>query len=379
MIVSEEIAKRYLARYGLPVPYGEAVVSAVEARQLAESIGRPVVVKALVPVGGRGKAGGVQLCRSPQEAAAFARSLLGQQMLGHPVERVLVEEAFSIAGEIYAGVFANSATAQIDLILSFSGGMEIEVAASQDASAVHKLAIEPGDLLPVHRAGKWLSQIYKKDDLDQLALILVNLHRAAADLDAMLLEINPLALTAQGNFILLDCKLAVDDNALARHPELNALYEMMLDEKGRRARELDLSYVSLDGNIGVLTSGAGLGMMTIDQLQSCGLSAANFLDTGGGISESQVRGALSLIFDHPGLAGVIINLYGGINRMLEAAKGITSALEMVPHHPPLVVKIIGNQQEEAWALLETQPDVHVIRTVQTEAAVGKLAELVRQP
>lgn len=377
MIVSEEIAKKILARYGLPTPCGEAVDTVAQARKVAESIGRPVVVKALAPVGGRGKAGGVQLCRSPEAVEAVAGSLLGQQLLGYRVERVLVEEAFSIASEIYAGVFANTTTAQIDLLLSFSGGMDIERTAGQDAGSIHRLGVEPGDLLPVHRVRKWLSQIDSSHDPDELAFHLAGLYRAAADLDATLLEVNPLAITEHGAYVLLDCKLTVDDNALARHPDLNALYEASIQEKERRARELNLSYVPLDGNIGVLTSGAGLGMMTVDQLQGCGLSAANFLDTGGGISEGQVRGALSLIFEHPGLVGVIINLYGGINRMLEAAKGISGALERLPNHCPVVVKIIGNQQEEAWTRLEALPDVHVIRVVQTEAAVEKLAELVR--
>lgn len=376
MIISEEIAKKYLSAYGLPTPSGAAASTAKEASCLAESLGGAVVVKALIPVGGRGKAGGVRLCRTPEEVEAFAGELLGQMLLGFLVERVLVEEAVSVESEIYVGVVANTKTAQIDLVLSFSGGMDVENITSQNTGAIHKMAIQPGDILPVHRVRTWLSQICSPLILDPLAFLLVNLYRAAADLDAALLEINPVALTIQGDFILLDCKLAVDDNALARQPKLNDLYESELNVQERRARELGLSYVPLDGNIGVLTSGAGLGMMTVDLLEGCGLCAADFLDTGGGISEAQVRGALALILEHPALVGVIINLYGGINRMLEAAKGIASALEMNINHHPVVVKIIGNQQEEAWALLETQPDVHVVRVVQTEAAVEKLVELV---
>jgi succinyl-CoA synthetase beta subunit len=376
VIVSEEIGKKYLKDYGISVPYGGAAATAHEARVLAERISRPVVVKALIPAGGRGKAGGVRLCISPVEVETYSNSLLGERLLGYPVEKVLVEEAFTPVKELYAGVVTNTTNAQLDLLVSFSGGMEVESAASENAD-LNVLSVEAGNLLPVHRVRQWLNQISSESHLDRLAWILATLFRMGADFDTTLLEVNPLALTEQGNFIALDCKMEVDDNALARHPELNALYKSRLDEKEKIARDLKLSYVELSGDIGVLTSGAGLGMMTIDQLQGCGLSAANFLDTGGGITENQVCGALSLIFDHPGLVGVIVNLYGGINRMLEAARGLSRALELVPNHCPVVVKIIGNQQEEAWALLETLPNVHVIRVVKTEAAVEKLVELVK--
>jgi succinyl-CoA synthetase beta subunit len=376
VIVSEDIGKKYLKDYGISVPFGGAAATAPEARVLAESISGPVVVKALIPTGGKGKAGGVLMCTSPAEVEAYSNSLLGKRLLGYLVEKVLVEEAFTPVRELYAGVVTNTTTAQVELLLSFSGGIDVENTASQNAS-LYTLSVEAGDLLPVHRVRRWLNQTPSESSLDRLAWTLATLYRMGADFDTTLLEVNPLAMTDQGDFIALDCKMEVDDNALARHPELNAIHISRLDEKEKIARDLKLSYVELDGDLGVLTSGAGLGMMTIDQLQSCGLSAANFLDTGGGINENQVCGALSLIFDHPGLVGVIVNLYGGINRMLEAARGISRALELVPNHCPVVVKIIGNQQEEAWALLETLPNVHVVRVVQTEAAVEKLVELVR--
>lgn len=377
MIISEELAKGYLHRYGFRTPHGAAATTAEDVRSKAEKLGGTVVVKALIPTGGRGKAGGVRICQSVEEAVTFANSLLGKPLLGYPVEKVLVEEAFSIKNEIYAGVVVNTTTAQIDLLFCCSGGMEVENIAHQDAAAIQKLSIEPGDLLPVHRVRKWLGQDIAGINLDGLAFVLTSLYRTAADLDANLLEINPLAVTEQGEFVLLDCKLEIDDNGLSRHPELNALYESKLNELEMRARKLGLSYVPLEGNIGVLTSGAGLGMMTVDLLQGCGMSAANFLDTGGAISEGQVRGALELILAIPNINGVIINLYGGINRMLEAAKGIAGALDKNANHRPIAVKIIGNQQEEAWSLLETQPDVHIIRVVQSEAAVDKLSELIR--
>ena len=182
---------------------------------------------------------------------------------------------------------------------------------------------------------------------------------------------------ADGTLALLDCKLEIDDNGLARQPELAEVYRQSLSSRELRARELGVSYVPLEGDIGVITSGAGLGMCTLDLLKQKGLAPANFLDTGGGISESLVKGALELIMEPPRVRGAIINLYGGINRMLEASKGIVAALQTIPGKRPLVVKILGNQQEEAWAMLATVPNVHVIRVVQTEDAVSKLADLVR--
>ena len=179
-----------------------------------------------------------------------------------------------------------------------------------------------------------------------------------------------------GTLALLDCKLEIDDNSLPRHPELAEVYRQSLSSRELRARELGVSYVPLDGDIGVITSGAGLGMCTLDLLKQRGLNPANFLDTGGGISASLVQGALELIMEPPQVRGAIINLYGGINRMLEASKGIVAALKTIPGERPLVVKILGNQQEEAWAMLETMPNVYVIRVIQTEVAVSRLAELV---
>jgi succinyl-CoA synthetase beta subunit len=306
-----------------------------------------------------------------------AQSLLGHDLLGHRVARVLVEKAVPVAREIYAGVVTNSAADRVDVVVSFAGGVEIEQAAQSDSRAVWQLGVEPGDVLPLHRVRNWLRQAKAEGvDLDALAWVLVALYRAAADLDAMLLEINPLAILADGTLVLLDCKLEIDDNGLARQPQLAEVYRQSLSPREVRARELGVSYVPLEGDIGVITSGAGLGMCTLDLLKQRGLAAANFLDTGGGISEALVKGALELIMEPPQVRGAIINLYGGINRMLEASKGIVAALQSIPGNRPLVVKILGNQQEEAWAMLEAVPNVCVIRVVQTEAAVSKLVELV---
>jgi succinyl-CoA synthetase beta subunit len=378
MIVSEDLAKRLLGSYRLPVPPGEAAQTPEAATAIAQKLGGlSFVVKALIPAGGRGKAGGVKICSSVKAVTEAAQTLLGHDLLGYRVGRVLVEKAMPIAREVYAGVVANSATDRIDLVVSFAGGMEIEHAAQANNQAIWQLPVEPGDVLPVYRVRQWLRQTRAEDGiLDALSNVLVALYRAAADLDAILLEINPLAVLTDGTLALLDCKLEIDDNGLARQPELAEVYRQSLSSRELRARDLGVSYVPLEGDIGVITSGAGLGMCTLDLLKQQGLTPANFLDTGGGISEALVQGALELIMEPPQVRGAIINLYGGINRMLEASKGIVAALRTIPGKRPLVVKILGNQQEEAWAMLEKVPNVHVIRVVQTEDAVAKLAELV---
>ena len=377
MIVSEDYAKALIARYGLGIPSGGVAETPEEAARISEQMGGTGVVKALIPTGGRGKAGGVRGCISVEAVRDAAGAMLGHELLGYTVERVLVEEPVSIRQEMYAGVVTNSATGKIDLIFSFSGGVDIETTAREDSSEVLHMEIEPGDVLPVHRVLGWLRRGNAGDaDRGELAFVLATLCRAAADLDAILLEINPLTLSEDGALIALDCKLEIDDNALVRHPDLLELYRSMLSPQELRARDLGVSYVPLDGNIGVITSGAGLGMATLDLLQGAGLSPANFLDTGGGISEPLVQGALELILEPQEVKGAIINLYGGINRMLEAAKGIVAALKNIEGKRPVVVKILGNQQEEAWDMLEREPDVYVIRVVQTEEAVSRLKELV---
>jgi succinyl-CoA synthetase beta subunit len=378
MIISEDLAKRLLSPYGLRIPPGLEVQTPEAAATIAQKLGGTAfVVKALIPAGGRGKAGGVKICSTIEAVIEAAQTLLGHDLLGYRVASVLVEKAMPIAREIYVGVVANSATDMIDLVVSFAGGMEIENAAQNNSQAVWQFPVEPGDILPVHRVRQWLRQTKVEDiNLENLANVLVTLYRAAADLDAILLEINPLAVLSDGTLALLDCKLELDDNGLARQPELAEVYRQSLSPRELRARELGVSYVPLDGDIGLITSGAGLGMCTLDLLKQKKLAPANFLDTGGGISESLVKGALELIMEPPQVRGAIINLYGGINRMLEASKGIVAALQTIPGKRPLVVKILGNQQEEAWAMLETVPNVHIIRVVQTEDAVAKLAVLV---
>ena len=377
MIISEYEAKVLLKRYGLHIPQGKVAFTPEEAQRIAKDLDGTVVIKGLIPTGGRGKAGGVKVCATAEEAYQAAGKLLGESLLGFVIEKVLVERTLKIVREIYAGVVTNINTGQINLIVSFSGGMEIEQTAHQDEPTILQMEVGAGSDVPVHSVRDWLRQAsVDVPEIEASAYTLTTLYRAAADLDALLLEINPLAIVEGLGPVLLDCKLEVDDNGLVRQPELVALFAASLTDRERRARLLGVSYVPLDGDIGVITSGAGLGMATLDLLKHRRLSAANFLDTGGGISEKLVKGALELVMEPQNVRGAIINLYGGINRMLEAAKGIRAALENIPGDRPIVVKILGNQQEEAWKVLAKASRVHVIRVVQTEVAVQELAELV---
>lgn len=378
MIVSEDRAKELIACRGVQTPRGQVARTPAEAAAIAHKLGGGGVVKALIPAGGRDKAGGVKVCSSIVSVREAASALLDRQLLGHTVRTVLVEQIMPIDHELYAGVVVNSVTGMIDLVVSLAGGVDIEHTAHRDSQSVMCLAVEPGHVLPVHQVRAWLRLAnVQLVDPDVLADVLVRLYRTAADLDALLLEVNPLAVLRDGSIVSLDCKLDVDDNGLARQPELAELYRATLSTRELRARELGVSFVPLDGDIAVIASGAGLGMATLDMLKRNGLAPATFLDTGGGISEVMVKGALELVMEPLQVRGAIINLYGGINSMLAAAQGIKAALKNLGGNRPIVVKVLGNQQEEAWAMLDSEPNVHLIRVVQTEAAVARLAELMR--
>ena len=375
MIVPEHLAKQCLSAYGLRTPFCLVAATAEEAQNAALQLGGGCIVKALVPVGGRGKAGGVKLCADPAETAKAASTILGMAIHGHKVDKVLVEETMTPKAEYYAAVMVNQELASVDLLLCLNGGMEIENLAVADSKAILRLHAVPGRDLPLHEVRAWLA----KADAHQpeaLALFLTALFRAGRDLDAMLLEVNPLAMLADNKLAALDCKLEVDDSAIYRQPALQAARDTELTPLELEAKRLGVSFVSLDGEIGVIASGAGLGMATLDMLRHKGLNPANFLDTGGGISVPMLEGAVTMLLGEPSVKGLIINLYGGINRMLDAAQGIAAALEKCGHERPVVAKILGNQQEEAWALLEKLPNVHVFKDVQSEKAVARLAALL---
>lgn len=375
MIIQEDLAKQCLRKYGVLIPEGSTANTIDQVRDIAETLDDKVVVKAIVPIGGRGKAGGVKVCRSRQEIEDAAEKMIGSSLLGHQVDTLLVEEALTINKELYAAVHLDYLTGMTNILFSRKGGVDVE----SNSEHIHVLSYETGADLPVHRIKLFLKRIGLDGlDSDRLSLLLATICRIATDVDAILLEINPLAVLANDKLAALDCKLEIDDNALSRHPLFLEKHREELPEREARAAQLGVSYVPLEGRIGVITSGAGLGMATMDMLNQRGLAPANFLDTGGGISEFMLQHALQLVLEPDGVVGCIINLYGGINRMKEAANGIAKAIEETGEKRHIVAKILGNQQEEAWDILSKIPNVHVIRVFQTETAVDKLEELLRQ-
>ncbi len=374
MIIEEHYAKKYLAHYGVAIPRGMAADTAAEALVAAGKYDFKVAVKAVIPTGGRGKVGGVRICNDQSEVEASLQKLLGSQLLGHSVDKVLIEEAVDIETELYAAVQVDAVTGYTNLLFSERGGVDVEA----NADDIKIIPIEPGADVPAHRIRMALHRWgIAGVDLAGLSFVLTTLCRISADIDATLLEVNPLAVLRDGSVVALDCKCEVDDNALARHKDFKEMQRQSFSERERKAAEFGVSYVPLDGIIGVITSGAGLGMASMDMLNERGLPPANFLDTGGGISEDMLCRALKLILEPAEVRGCLINLYGGINRMKEAANGIARALAETGDKRIIVAKILGNQQEEAWDILSVIPNVHVIKVFQTETAVDTLQKLLR--
>ncbi len=374
MIVQEHLAKKYLARYAIPVPRGDVARTAAEARAIAERIGGAIVVKMQISSGKRGKSGGVLFASSPEQCEEAASRLLGHELLGFKVEEVLVEEKLPIARELYAGLILDRGHGDIRLIVSIAGGMEVEEASPE---AIRTLALPASQVLPPHRAARFLRDAGLPAELiPQLSFLVAALHRVFVDLDLVQIELNPLALMQNGQLVALDCKMEVDDNALSRHEEFAKLHQASLSPRERRAAELGVSFVPLEGDVGVIASGAGLGMATLDLLRRAGLQPADFLDTGGGITCDLMREAVQIVMASESARGLMVNLYGGINPMIAAAEGIAQGLASLPERKPVVVKLLGNSQEEAWRILEGI-GVAVVKVPQTEVAVETLAEMLR--
>ena len=374
MLLPEHYGKSLLARAGIPVPRGRVASSGGEAFAVATELGCPVAVKAQVLAGGRGKAGGVRFAYRPSQAADLAGAMLQRTLLGQRVERVLVEERLTASRELYLGLLVDAAQACYHLLLSAEGGVDVEQVARERPDRLRHHWIDPLEGLTVPAAESVADSIGLRGALaTELAGFILALYRLLVEQDLMLAEINPLMLTRGEKLVAADARLEVDDDALYRHPDLRDFRQSLLEDWERKAQEIGVSYVPLEGDVGVIASGAGLGMATVDLLGLVGLRAANFLDTGGGINADLMRRAVELVLSPAHVRGGLVNLYGGINPMVEAANGIVAALRALPQPKPLVVKLVGNCQEEAWAILEAE-GVPVVKTVHTEEAARLLAE-----
>jgi succinyl-CoA synthetase beta subunit len=346
--------KQYFARYGIPVSQGAVAETVDDAVREAERLGYPVVVKAQVQVGGRGKAGGIKLAGNTDEVREHAGAILGMDIKGHVVNRVWIEQASDIAKEYYAS-FTLDRGAKLHLgMLSARGGIDIEQVADEDPGAIARIHVDPNDGLTAEQVKRWVDEAgLDTEARDGTVELLQKLWECYTQGDADLVEINPLILTPEGKVHALDAKVTLDDNASFRHPEWDEYRStQVLDDREQLAREKGLNYIGLDGTVGIIGNGAGLVMSTLDVVNQVGGSAANFLDVGGGAGADVIANALEVISTDDKVRAILINIFGGITRCDEVAQGIIDALERVALRAPMVVRLDGTNAEAGRALLK---------------------------
>jgi len=351
--LQEYRSKEILARHGVPLLAGQVAVSAEEARAAAADLDGPVVVKAQVLVGGRGKAGGVKLAATPDEAAERARDIIGLDIKGTTVKTVLIAPAADIAHEYYLGLILDRGTQAITVIASAEGGVEIEETAKTNPEAILRLPLHPLLGLQDHesrRIGFFLG--IPAELRKEFGTVMRGLYDAFVESDADLAEINPLVVTDDGRLLALDAKIVLDDSALPRHPDLEAMRDLNEEEPSEiAAREAGISFIKLDGTIGCMVNGAGLAMTTMDLVKLAGGEPANFLDIGGGAKQDKVTAAFKIILDDANVKAILINIFGGITRGDEVARGIVEARAALTREVPMVVRIVGTNSDEAKPIL----------------------------
>lgn len=353
MKLHEYRSKIIFSKFGVPIPRGRVAMSAGEAKSIAQELGGPVVVKSQVLVGGRGKAGGIRLVYSPEEAEEAATQVLGMRIKGFPVRRVLVDEAAEIRSEIYLGVTNDRAMCCSVMIASAEGGIEIEEVAREHPHKITKVYIDPLLGLREYQARNLAVSIeLHRKHWHDFTSIADGLYEAFTSSDASLAEINPLVVTKDGRLLALDGKIVLDDNALFRHHDLAEMRDIDGEAPVERdARRYGLSYVKLDGSIGCMVNGAGLAMATMDVIKLFGGEPANFLDIGGGASSDKVAAAFRLIIRDENVKAVLINIFGGITRCDEVARGILSGLTDIECNLPMVIRLVGTNENEGRKLL----------------------------
>jgi len=386
MNLHEYQGKQLFADYGLPVSKGFAVDTPEEAAEACKKIGGDMwVVKAQVHAGGRGKAGGVKLIKSPEEAKAFAEQWLGKNLVtfqtdenGQPVAKILVENCTDIASELYLGAVVDRATRRVVFMASTEGGVDIETVAEETPEKILKAEIDPLVGAQPYQARELAFQLgLEGDQIKQFVKIFLGLSRLFHDKDLALLEINPLVITDEGNLHCLDAKINLDSNALYRHPDLLAMRDpSQEDAREAEAAAWDLNYVALEGNIGCMVNGAGLAMGTMDIIKLHGGQPANFLDVGGGATKERVAEAFKIILSDDAVKAVLVNIFGGIVRCDMIAEGIIGAVEQVGVNVPVVVRLEGNNAELGAEKLASSGLNIIAATSLTDAAeqVVKAAE-----
>ena len=361
MNIHEHQAKALLAGFGVPVPRGEPAFSVDEAVAGANALGGPVyVVKAQIHAGGRGKAGGVKVVKSVDEVKEVAGALLGKTLVTHQtgpqgreVQRLYIEEGCDIADELYLSLLVDRGNSRVTFIASSEGGMDIEEVAETNPEKILSLGIDPATGLQPHHVRRLAAVMgLSKDSAKQLPSFLSGLYRAFTELDASLVEINPLVVTGGGDLLALDAKMSFDGNALYRHADVMELRDLAEEDPAEvRASEFELNYIKLDGNIGCMVNGAGLAMATMDIIQLRGGSPANFLDVGGSATAERVTEAFKIILSDANVKGILVNIFGGIMRCDIIAEGVVSAARTLGLDTPLVVRLEGTNVEEGKKIM----------------------------
>ncbi len=385
MNIHEFQAKQILGRFGAPVPKGQPAATPEEASAAFKSLGQPkAVVKAQIHAGGRGKAGGVKLLSSADEAREFAAKLLGKPLVTHQtgpqgraVRRVYVEQASNVARELYLGLLVDRKAQAVSVIASTEGGMDIEEVAAKTPEKIITEAIDPLLGVSGFLGRKIAFGLGLKDkEVNQFAGLLSSLYRAFVETDASLVEINPLVVTAEGRVLCLDAKMSFDDNGLFRHPDIRELRDPNEEDPAEtEAAKYDLSYVHLDGNIGCMVNGAGLAMATMDIVKYYGAEPANFLDVGGGANAEKVSAAFRILLADPRVKAVLINIFGGIMRCDVLAEGVVQAAKEVNLSVPLVVRMEGTNVEQGKKILKDS-GIKVIAAADMADAARRVVEAI---
>jgi len=374
MKLHEYQSKQFFAKYGIPIPKGRVAANAEEAKHIAQELGDRVVIKAQVLVGGRGKAGGIRLAKSPEEAEELAALILSMKIKELPVRKVLIDEAASIDKEIYLGITNDRSARKPVMMASSAGGVEIEEVARDTPEKIVKVYIDPLLGLRDYQARDIAAGIdLPRDHWRIFGQIANGLWQAYRESDATLAEINPLVITSKDQLLAVDGKMVLDDNALFRHPDLAEMRDLDAEDPSEiEARKYGLVFIKLDGDIGCMVNGAGLAMTTMDIIKLFGGSPANFLDIGGGASAEKVTAALKIILTDPNVKTVLFNIFGGITRGDEVARGILAAMNEVQKELPMVIRLVGTNAEEGRQILS---DANMI-TAETLADAAKKAVAV---
>lgn len=379
MNLHEYQSKLRFAEFGVPIPMGKVASSPQQAYEIAKELGTPAVVKAQVLTGGRGKAGGVKLAQTPEETQARAEDILGMEIKGHKVLKILIDPASDIKSEIYLGVTNDRAARKPLIMASAEGGVDIEEVNRQTPDKIIREHIDPYLGLRDYQIRNLAYGIELPRELwKQFGKIARGLYDCYINSDATLAEINPLIIDGDGNLLAVDGKMSIDDNALFRHPDLAEMRDTSAEPaEETNARAAGLSYIKLEGEIGCMVNGAGLAMTTMDMTKLFGGSPANFLDIGGGAKAETVAAALRIILADPNVKAVLFNIFGGITRGDEVARGILAALNEVAVDLPMVVRLVGTNEEEGRRLLDEANIPNMITAATLAEAAQKAVEAAK--